>query len=55
MQGAQFGGEVTDYKNGLKFVTFHGSGHMVRTINMVITNQSAFSILTHSHYVAFLL
>lgn len=27
--GAQFGGEVTDYESGLKFVTFHGSGHMV--------------------------
>mmetsp|Transcript_33325 Transcript_33325/g.49023 ORF Transcript_33325/g.49023 Transcript_33325/m.49023 type:complete len:580 (-) Transcript_33325:378-2117(-) len=27
--GAQFGGEVTDYHLGLKFVTFHGSGHMV--------------------------
>merc|ERR1712038_706299 len=27
--GAQMGGEVTDYQNGLKFVTFHGSGHMV--------------------------
>lgn len=27
--GAQFGGEVTDYHSGLKFVTFHGSGHMV--------------------------
>jgi len=27
--GAQFGGEVTDYQSGLKFVTFHGSGHMV--------------------------
>eukprot|EP00565_Helicotheca_tamesis_P007320 CAMPEP_0185724954 /NCGR_PEP_ID=MMETSP1171-20130828/1303_1 /TAXON_ID=374046 /ORGANISM="Helicotheca tamensis, Strain CCMP826" /LENGTH=602 /DNA_ID=CAMNT_0028392933 /DNA_START=39 /DNA_END=1847 /DNA_ORIENTATION=+ len=27
--GAQFGGEVTDYEEGLKFVTFHGSGHMV--------------------------
>jgi len=27
--GAQFGGEVTDYHDGLKFVTFHGSGHMV--------------------------
>lgn len=27
--GAQFGGEVTDYDQGLKFVTFHGSGHMV--------------------------
>eukprot|EP00979_Chaetoceros_neogracilis_P018661 scaffold10961_cov256-Chaetoceros_neogracile.AAC.1 len=26
--GAQFGGEVTDYELGLKFVTFHGSGHM---------------------------
>ena len=23
------GGEVTDYEKGLKFVTFHGSGHMV--------------------------
>ena len=27
--GAQMGGEVTDYEHGLKFVTFHGSGHMV--------------------------
>lgn len=27
--GAQMGGEVTDYERGLKFVTFHGSGHMV--------------------------
>lgn len=27
--GAQMGGEVTDYEHGLKFITFHGSGHMV--------------------------
>ena len=27
--GAQFGGEVVDYEQGLAFVTFHGSGHMV--------------------------
>ncbi len=27
--GAQFAGEVVDYENGLSFVTFHGSGHMV--------------------------
>lgn len=27
--GSQFGGEVTDYEMGLKFITFHGSGHMV--------------------------
>ena len=27
--GAQFGGEVVDYEEGLSFVTFHGSGHMV--------------------------
>ena len=27
--GAQFGGEVVDYQNGLSFVTIHGSGHMV--------------------------
>lgn len=27
--GSQLGGEVTDYQSGLKFVTFHGSGHMV--------------------------
>jgi serine carboxypeptidase-like clade 1 len=27
--GAQFGGEVVDYADGLSFVTFHGSGHMV--------------------------
>ena len=27
--GSQMGGEVTDYEKGLKFVTFHGSGHMV--------------------------
>lgn len=26
---AQFGGEVVDYRQGLKFLTFHGSGHMV--------------------------
>lgn len=30
--GSQFGGEVTDYEKGLKFVTFHGSGHMVRMV-----------------------
>ena len=29
--GAQFAGEVVDYEQGLTFVTFHGSGHMVRT------------------------
>jgi serine carboxypeptidase-like clade 1 len=27
--GAQFGGEVVNYENGLSFVTVHGSGHMV--------------------------
>ena len=27
--GPQFGGEVVDYEEGLSFVTFHGSGHMV--------------------------
>ena len=26
---AQFAGEVTSYEDGLSFVTFHGSGHMV--------------------------
>ena len=29
--GAQFAGEVVDYEQGLAFVTFHGSGHMVGT------------------------
>ncbi len=29
--GAQFAGEVVDYEQGLAFVTFHGSGHMVCT------------------------
>jgi Serine carboxypeptidase len=27
--GAQYGGEVVNYEEGLAFVTFHGSGHMV--------------------------
>jgi cathepsin A (carboxypeptidase C) len=27
--GAQFAGEVVDYEQGLSFITFHGSGHMV--------------------------
>jgi cathepsin A (carboxypeptidase C) len=27
--GAQFGGEVVNYENGLAFLTVHGSGHMV--------------------------
>jgi len=27
--GSQLGGQVVDYEEGLKFVTFHGSGHMV--------------------------
>lgn len=27
--GAQFAGEVVNYEEGLAFVTFHGSGHMV--------------------------
>jgi cathepsin A (carboxypeptidase C) len=27
--GAQFGGEVVNYENGLSFLTVHGSGHMV--------------------------
>ena len=27
--GAQFGGHVVNYKEGLSFVTIHGSGHMV--------------------------
>ena len=27
--GAQMGGEVINYEQGLSFVTFHGSGHMV--------------------------
>ena len=29
MEEAQFGGEITSYEQGLSFVTFHGSGHMV--------------------------
>mmetsp|Transcript_27957 Transcript_27957/g.31408 ORF Transcript_27957/g.31408 Transcript_27957/m.31408 type:complete len:726 (+) Transcript_27957:93-2270(+) len=29
LEAAQFGGEVVDYQSGLKFITFHGSGHMV--------------------------
>jgi cathepsin A (carboxypeptidase C) len=29
LEQAQFAGEVTSYENGLSFVTFHGSGHMV--------------------------
>eukprot|EP00536_Pseudo-nitzschia_multiseries_P004226 jgi/Psemu1/187563/e_gw1.69.80.1 len=29
LEEAQFAGEVTSYENGLSFVTFHGSGHMV--------------------------
>lgn len=29
--GAQFAGEVVNYEEGLAFVTFHGSGHMVCT------------------------
>ena len=32
LESAQFGGEVVDYEQGLKFVTFHGSGHMVRIL-----------------------
>lgn len=27
--GAQFGGEIENYEEGLSFMTFHGSGHMV--------------------------
>ena len=30
LENAQFGGEVVNYSNGLSFITFHGSGHMVR-------------------------
>ena len=30
LEKAQFGGEVVDYDKGLSFITFHGSGHMVR-------------------------
>jgi serine carboxypeptidase-like clade 1 len=29
--GAQYGGEIVDYENGLSFATVHGSGHMVPT------------------------
>ncbi|OEU18202.1 alpha/beta-hydrolase [Fragilariopsis cylindrus CCMP1102] len=29
LENAQFGGEVVNYSNGLSFITFHGSGHMV--------------------------
>ena len=29
LEEAQFAGEVTSYEDGLSFVTFHGSGHMV--------------------------
>jgi carboxypeptidase C (cathepsin A) len=29
LEEAQFAGEVTSYEDGLAFVTFHGSGHMV--------------------------
>ena len=27
--GSQYGGEIVNYEEGLAFVTFHGSGHMV--------------------------
>jgi len=29
LEEAQFAGEITSYEDGLAFVTFHGSGHMV--------------------------
>jgi hypothetical protein len=32
LENAQFGGEVVDYNQGLSFITFHGSGHMVRIL-----------------------
>lgn len=31
--GSQMGGHVVNYEEGLAFVTFHGSGHMVRYID----------------------
>ena len=40
LEKAQFGGEVIDYEQGLKFVTFHGSGHMVRFSSPSATNKS---------------
>lgn len=40
LEKAQFGGEVIDYEQGLKFVTFHGSGHMVRFFSPSATNKS---------------
>jgi serine carboxypeptidase-like clade I len=30
--GSQFAGEVVNYDHGLSFLTFHGSGHMVRMV-----------------------
>ncbi len=53
--GAQFGGEVTDYHLGLKFITFHGSGHMVpqfqpqsalHFLNKLIAGQDLSPLLT---------
>ena len=41
--GAQFGGEVVDYEEGLAFMTFHGSGHMgkrIRVQSLLTENRS---------------
>jgi len=35
--GAQFGGEVVDYDEGLAFVTHHGAGHMVPQFRPIST------------------
>merc|ERR1712028_296159 len=54
LESAQFGGEVVDYEQGLKFVTFHGSGHMVPQFRP----QSALHFLNkfvHGNYVSPLL
>jgi len=45
--GAQFAGEVTDYEQGLAFVTFHGSGHMVRSLGFLILRRFFLFVRIH--------
>lgn len=44
--GPQMGGEVVNYENGLSFVTFHGSGHMVRPFTCYLLKHIAFALLS---------
>mmetsp|Transcript_52797 Transcript_52797/g.153579 ORF Transcript_52797/g.153579 Transcript_52797/m.153579 type:complete len:553 (-) Transcript_52797:108-1766(-) len=48
--GAQFGGHVVDYQNGLSFATVHGSGHMVPQFRPQAAERLLNRLLTHGAF-----